>query len=222
MSVISNRHTLVPFVSGETKAMDGQNLARILYKPSKNGKQKFPSMAVSVPKFSDDEIYLHMDALKDHIRNLIESSQEGLIKNLYEQSEGKIQSVAEDEISIKAIISFLDAESTGERLKKEQIEKWFDSQVSDNLFVLIAEKLGFADGTPNDAQTATIQKHVKIYRDVLSMLAGGATILAKDQIKGCRVAISLASDDDSLGQKLTKRLDTMEKPAQVVAMLDLG
>jgi hypothetical protein len=68
----------------------------------------------------------------------------------------------------------------------------------------------------------TVEKNVKNYRDILSMLAGGKTILTPQQIKGCRVVIDLSEDDSGIGEKLTKRLDAMEKPkTQEIVLINL-
>lgn len=208
MSQVSNRHSVVPFVSGETKALNDQRLIRVLYKPSKKQAQKFPSVAISVPQVPKSWVEDHLDSLKPYIVTMLETAQDGIAKSLYESSEGKIQSISDDDIGIGQIISFLEAEATGARMTKELIESWFDREVKDNLFVTIAEKLNFLEQTPE--QVATIEKHVKIYRDVVSMLAGGATILGQDQIKGCRVCIQLAGESGDVGEKLTARLNAME------------
>jgi len=69
-----------------------------------------------------------------------------------------------------------------------------------------------ADATLTDAQETTVQKHVRVYRDVLASLAGGKTMLAEKQIKGCRSALNLCPDaDDPMVSRLSARLDTMER-----------
>lgn len=221
---ISNRHSIVPFIAGKTNPFAGQRLAKIGYKSSTDkatGKTippKFPSVAVSVPQV-DDPSDSQMLRLKPHVRAILESAQDGIIKSLYESRDGSLTEISDDEISVDSCIAFLDAEAAGDRLKKEHIENWFDAELSENLFVLIAEKLGFNEPTQN--QEAEVRKHVKIYRDVLSMLAGGKTLLQSKQITGCKTALALVDTDAGIGQKLLKRLEQMEKPVQIVEMLDL-
>ena len=219
MSNISNRHQVVPFTAGESKPLSGQRLAKVGYKTSKKTPAKFKSICVSVPQIDPTEVQEKISRLLPHIGTMLENAQDGIIRSLYESQEGNLSSVADHEISIDSCIAFMDAEAAGDRLKKEHIESWFDAEISENLFILVAEKLGFTE--PNADQTGVIQKHVKTYRDVISMLAGGKTRLEEKQIKGCRVALSLGNTDGGIGQKLMNRLDQMEKAPKIEDMLEL-
>lgn len=222
MSNISNRHSVVPFVAGKTAPLTNQRLAKVGYKTTKKQTAKFKSIAVSVPTVDMDSITGEQSLkLRPYVQVLIETAQDGIIRSLYESSEGTLQSVADDEIGIDSVIAYLEAEAAGERLKKEHIESWFDSELSDSLFILVAEKLGFTADEPNPEQSATIKKHVKIYRDVLSMLAGGKTWLQPPQIKGCKTALSLVDCDSGIPQKLMNRLEQMEKKPDMVELLEL-
>lgn len=219
MSNISNRHQVQPFTAGESKPLSGQRLAKVGYKTSKKTPAKYKSICVSVPQINPDDVMGNIQRLLPHVGTMLENAQDGIIRSLYEQSDGSLQTVGDSDISIQACIAFLDAEAAGDRLKKEHIENWFDAEISENLFVLVAEKLGFTE--PNEDQTAVIQKHVKTYRDVISMLAGGKTRLEEKQIKGCRVALSLGDTNSGIGQKLVNRLDAMERTPKIEDMLEL-
>lgn len=219
MSQISNRHSILPFTAGESKPMKDQRLAKVGYKSTKKTPARFKSVCVSVPQMNVDSIRAELDRLLPHIGTMLENAQDGIIRSLYESAEGNLQSVSDDEISVLSCIAFLDAEAAGDRLKKEHIENWFDAELSDNLFVLISEKLGFNEPTEN--QTAEVQKHVRVYRQVLSMLAGGKTLLQPKQIQGCKTALALTDTDSGIGSKLLKRLEQMEKPVQIAELLDL-
>ena len=227
MSVISNRHSIVPFISGESKAMSGQRLGKIGYKEvlnKKTGKkeQKLPSVCVSVPVIEKEEIEGKLEALIPHIRGMLEGVQDKIVRSLYEGSEGALQSVSDGEISVAACIGFLEAESEGGRLTKEAVQNWFDGNLAENLSVYIAEKLDFVK--PNEGQMLQIEQHVRGYREVLASLSGGATMLSTPQIKGCRKALELLEvgiEEDLMAQKLSKRLDAMEKPVMAKELLEL-
>lgn len=216
---ITNRHSVVPFTAGESKPMTGQRLAKVGYKSTKKNPARFKSVCVSVPEIPENNIRSELDRLIPHVRTMLENAQDGIIRSLYESREGNLSEVSDDEISVLSCIAFMDAEAAGDRLKKEHIENWFDAELSDSLFVLIAEKLGFNEPTEN--QTAEVQKHVRVYRQVLSMLAGGKTLLQPKQIQGCKTALALTDTDQGIGQKLLKRLEQMEKPVQIAELLDL-
>lgn len=220
MSIVSNVHTVVPFVAGKTQPFQNQRLAKIGYKPRGKNPARFASVAVSVPQIASQDIETNINRLLPYVGTLCESAQDGIIRGLYESSGGNLSSVLDSDISIEAVIGYLEAEALGSRLTKEKIESWFDSELADAITVLIGEKLGFTD--PNSEQEKTIAKHVRIYRDVLAMLAGGKTFLDVKQIKGCKTALSLVSDDsDDIAVKLRNRLSAMEnKPIE--ELLDIA
>lgn len=223
MSNVSTYHSVVPFTAGD-KALSGQRLAKIGYKSSKKNPARFKSVAVSVPHIQPDYIREQLNALLPHIGTMLENAQDGLIRSLYEGADGSLSKVSDDEISISAIIGFMNAEAAGDRLTKERIEAWFKSELLENLSAQIAEKLGYlsGDGELTAEQESTVSKHVKVYMDVLSMLAGGKTLLAEKQIKGCRNALALCPDDsDVIAVRLNARLDAMEKKEKIEEMLEL-
>lgn len=213
MSVVSTRHTVVPFIAGTSKPFDGQRLAKIGFKKTAKIQNPLPSVCVSVPHIQPAMITENVTRLLPYIGTMLENAQDGIIRSLYESSEGQRKEVSDDEIGINAVIAFLESEAQGDRLTKDRIVSWFDTALADSLAVLIAEKLGFND--PNDAQTETINKHVRVYRDCLSMLAGGKTFLAVPQIRGCKTALSLLAEDDDVSAKLAARIAQMEaKPVE--------
>lgn len=216
MSTISNRHSVLPFVSGKSEPLMGQRLAKIGYKPRGNNPAKLPSVCVSVPFFPEPLTETQLQGLMPSIRELIQNAQDGIIRSLYEASEGKLQSVGDEDISIESVIGYLDAESTGGRLTKEYLNSWFDANVKDNLTVVVCEKLGM-----EDVDDERVIKSVLIYKDLISSLSGGATILQPTQIKGVRRALEVSSVDDDVAKKLINRLDKMEKTPKIQELLEL-
>lgn len=216
MSNVSHVHDIKPFKAGD-KALSGQRLAKVWYKTTKKNPAKFPSVAVSIPPILMSTLTEQQrEALDPFLRTLLENAQDGIVKSLYESSQGSLKTVQDSEISVDACIGFLRAESEGSRLTAEMIEKWFDSELAENLFALVTQKLGFlsndADATLTPDQEKTVEKHVRIYRDVMTMLqSGGKSVMAEKQIQGCRRALELAPDaDDPMVERLTERLAVME------------
>lgn len=221
MSNVSNVHDVIPFVAGKTSALTGQRLAKVGYKSTAKNPAKFPSVAVSVPFLSDDSLRESMDSLLPYIKGMVEKTQDDVIRSLYESKDGTLKIVQDHEISVQACIAYLESEAAGDRIKKEHIESWFDRVCAENVFTLIAEKLGFTGDSLTPEQTATVDKHVKVYRDILSMLAGGRTILTPVQIKSCKTVIDVSEDDSGIGTKLLQRLTAMESPKPVAEFLEL-
>lgn len=220
MSNVSNVHDVIPFIAGKTAALTGQRLAKVGYKSTKKNPAKFKSVAVSVPMILQADVSANIDALMPYIVGMLESAQDAVIKNLYEAEKGNLKTVTDSDISVTACISYLEAEAAGERLKKEHIEAWFDRVCSENTFTLVAEKLGYTGDELTQEQCATVEKHVKTYRDVLSMLAGGKTLLTPVQIRSCKTVIEVSEDDSGVGEKLMARLRNMETP-KVTEFLEL-
>jgi hypothetical protein len=220
MSNVSSAHDVVPFVAGKTNPLTDQRLAKVGYKSTVKNPAKYPSIAVSVPMILDADIVDNTEQLLPYFRNMLEGIQDSVIRSLYESKEGELSVVTDSDISIKACIAFLESEAAGDRLKKEHIEAWFDRVCADNTYTLIAEKLGFTGDELTEAQDCVIKKHVKTYKDILSMLAGGRTNLTPVQIKSCKTVIELSEDDSGIGQKLLKKLEVMEAP-KVTEFLEL-
>lgn len=226
MSNVSNRHTVVAFESGKTKPLSNQRLAKVGYKNTKNQKAKYAPIAVSVPFLKDEDVLERMNDLVPYVKGMLENAQDGIIKSLYESNEGILSSVSDDEIGIDAIIGYLENESNGGRLTKVMVEEWFVQNVQDNLYVVIAEKLGFTSGDPaynlTKEQEKVIEQHLNAYKGIISSLSGGKTILNPMQITGCRKALDMCMDDeDEIKVKLVKRLDRMETPVKIEELLEL-
>jgi len=223
MSNVSNRHPLKPFTAGD-KPLTGQRLAKVGYKTSKKTPAKFASVAVSVPQIEVSDVQDNILRLLPYIGTMLENAQDGIIKGLYESASGKCIDISDADISVSACIGYLAAEAAGDRLTKEAIESWFDSELSENLFASIAEKLRFvdADGAITEDQEVVVKKHLKVYRTVLSMLAGGKTLLGEKQILNCKSALTLApNENDAMVTRLNARLTAMEKPKSMEEMLEL-
>lgn len=221
MSNVSTIHDVVPFVAGKTAALTGQRLAKIGYKSTAKNPARFPSVAVSVPHINPDDIRDNLDSLLPYIGTMLEKTQDDVIRNLYESRDGSLKIVQDHEISVQACIAYLESEAAGDRIKKEHIETWFDRVCAENVFTLIAEKLGFTGDTLTTEQSAVVDKHVKVYRDIMGMLAGGRTILTPVQIKSCKTVIDVSEDDSGIGTKLMARLTAMESPKAVAEFLEL-
>lgn len=215
---ISNRHTVNTFVAGKSSAMSEQRLAKVGYKSTAKNPAKYPSICVSVPmvtEFDPEQI----QRLGPYIIQMLENAQDGIIRSLYESSDGSLTEVSDDDISIDSCISYLEAESTGGRLTKEYLEQWFDAQMRDNLFVVIADKLGFTEIT-SDVEI-TVNKHVNGYRGMVASLSGGKTLFQKPQVQALLRAIEVSSVDDETAMKLNARLNGMMKKPDLEELLGL-
>ena len=219
MSHFPSTHLVTAFDSAKSQALSGQRLAKIRYKTTAKQAAKFPSVCVSVPPLVDAEIMENLPALKVHIRAMLEAAQDGVIRSLYEVSEGKLSSVQDQDISVLACIGFLNAESEGGRLTKETIDAWFEGNLAEYVAALIVEKLSYGDDlTPE--QDHTVSRHVKGYKDMYSALAGGKTIYQPNQIASLRRVLGLV-DTDEIAGKLEARLVGMLSKPKMEELLEL-
>ncbi len=219
MSNISNRHNINLFVSGKSEALSGQRLAKVGYKSTTKTPAKFKSVCASVPYISELDIRGKIDSLIPYVKELLEQTQDKVLRNLYESAGGVLASVSDEDIGITACINYLEAESTGGRMTKEFLESWFSTNVEDNLTLVIAEKLKFDLST--DEQVAVVGKHVNGYKALVSSLAGNKVFLQPVQIAGIRKALEIASVEDDVSEKLGKKLDIMEKKEKIEDLLEL-
>lgn len=213
MSNISNRHNVNPFVAGKSQPLTGQRLAKVGYKSTKKNPAKFTSICVSVPQIElNDE---HFTAFRGNfeaiIKDALSNAQDGIIRALYESSQGKLSSVSDDELSVNACLAFIEAERDGGRLTKEFLSNWFNENMRDNLMIAIAEKLG-----TEDLEHVKVQQAVKAYHDMIASLSGGKTFYTPEQCKSLLRAVELSSVDDETSAKITARLEKMMNPTEKI------
>lgn len=219
MSIISNRHNVNKFVAGKSEALNGQRLAKVGYKSSKTNPAKHPSVCVSVPKIKEPLSPEYLVRLNPYILAMIENAQDGIIRSLYESSDGTLSSISDDDINLGAVCAFLESESTGGRLTIELVNAWFDTSLRDNLTVIIADKLGFDLSTLEQEQT--VARHIAGYKGLIASLSGGKTYLNDSQRAGVRRALEVSAVDDEIIGKLIARINQMEKKVDVAELLEL-
>jgi len=224
MSNVSIAHTVTKFDAKKSQALTGQRLAKCRYKTTAKQVAKYPSICVSVP-FIDTAVITDAEknALMPHIRMMLETAQDGIIRSLYESSDGTLSQVTDSDLSVTACIAYLEAESEGSRLTKEFIESWFDSAVSEYVSALIVEKLGYGIGTDDvltQEQELTVSRHVNGYKGMYSALAGGKTMYQPNQINSLKRVLELVDTDD-VSTKLVARLDKMLQAPKIEDLLEL-
>ncbi len=220
MSNVSTAHTVTGFDAKKSQALTGQRLAKVGYKTTAKSPAKFPSVCASVPFIGTEAITSSIDALLPHIRTMLESAQDGIVRSLYESSGGTLALVTDDDISVDSCIKFLEAESTGGRLSGDFLRAWFVENVTDAITVLIADKLGY-EGELSKEQEDTIGKHAAAYRDLVASLAGGKTMLAPHQIRSLLNVLGLVDPDDTQVKLVTRLTKMLEAPKKLEEMLEL-
>lgn len=216
---ISTRHSVVPFIAGKSQAMNGQRLSKVGYKTTEKQKAKFPSVCASVPMIASSEILANSEALIPYVKTLLEDAQDKILKSLYESSDGTLLSVGDDDLSISSILAFLESESTGGRLTKDVVSKWFDSTIAENLTVVLADKLGFSELT--DENEKVIGKHLNGFKELIALIPSGKAMLTPVQMKSCKTALSLDTEESDIGRQILAKIEMMEKKPVIADLLEI-
>ena len=206
MSLISSAHSLVKFVSGESKAFAGQRLAKIGYKKTKENPNPLESVCTSIPFISlttEDAI-----TLLPHLREFCEDVQDKIIRARYEAG---ATSINDSEISVEAICKYLaeSASISGGRFTKAAALEWCEnSGYSDALRLRFAELLGISDN-PTDEEVKQVELQVSGYTDKLAALTGSKTYYAPEVAKKLLRSLEISGVTDSAVAKFEARLQEM-------------
>jgi len=220
MSNVSIAHTITKFDAKLSQALTGQRLAKCRYKTTAKQAAKYPSVCVSVPYIDVRNQVTDYSPLFPHIQAMLENAQDGIIRSLYESSDGTLSQVTDSDLSISACISFMAAENEGSRLTKEFIESWFDISVRDYVYALVSEKLGYGTDDLTMEQDITVCKHVNGYRGMYSALAGGKTMYQPNQIASLKRVLDIVDTDDT-STRLINRLNKMLETPKMEDLLEL-
>lgn len=222
MSNVSNIHAIVPFDSAKSKAFTGQRLSKISYKTRKvNGiESKLQSMCASIPCVNVSEVQENIAAFTGHVVALIESTQDAMIREMYESGLTNVDGQA---IGIVQVLEYLDAQSSGSRLTKEEVTTWFDAILADVLAIAFAEKLGInSDGSNLTPELENkISCSVNVYRDKISSLSGGKTRFPAEVCDKLIKALEFADDADVMKVRFVRRLEEMKSKKDVVDMMSI-
>jgi hypothetical protein len=229
MSVVSNVHSVVPFVSGESKPLGGQRLSKVGFKLTekmkKEGQTALPSVCASVPMLEREEVMGNIEALLPHVGTMLEGVQDAIFRSLYEASKGQRKELRQEEISVQACIAYLEAEAAGSRMSAESIRAWFKQALNGNLLILVAEKLGYGEQEElTEEQVKTCQKHVDNYCGLLEQLAGKQLRKSTWTVKqwnGMQTALKLADDGDMMAARLEKKMQEISEVPDLEELLEL-
>lgn len=187
-------------------------VAKVMYKGKKDpetGKMVEPELANScmlVDPIAALEVEENISALTPHIISYLEGVQDEIIKEAHKSG---VEELAVSDISISAIIGKLESSASSGRLNAEEINRWFDATMAEQLIVRIADSMGVGE-VPSEAEESKISLITETYRKLYSKLASGKTFYQEEQATKLMVAIDKTGADSSLiGSKFTMRLEKM-------------
>ena len=212
---MSVSHSVRNYDAKKSVALDGQRLAKIVFKTTANQKAVMPSKCVSVPVLQEEQIAVYQAELAVHVHELLEGAQNELIRaKLLEHGTGEGVEILDSDISVLACINWLDEAAKGNRLSKDSITAWFNGNVAELLSVAIADKLGISD-TPSETETVKLNKIVSDYCEKFAALSGSKTYYAPEIATRLIRALEVAAPaEDKLTVAFTAKLEAMKvKPA---------
>lgn len=215
---ISNRHTVLPFIAGTSKALTDQRLAKVGFKKTKENPNPLKSVCVSIPQiteFTEEQL----DRLLPHLVNVINGAQDGIIRKMYE-SDPSIMSVGDDDISIDACIMFLETEESGGRLTIESLNEWFVLSLQDKLTEFL--RMHGSKSLDGAALDKAVTQSLAGYKGMISAMAGGKTHYTHEQRTKLETILSMTDEGDDVAERLMKRIEMMgQKDSKMAASLGL-
>ena len=176
----------------------------------REGKEALPSVFASVPFIATSDIEAAIPRMLDHIRDMLEKAQDGIIRSLYGSTNGAASVVTDDDISVDACTAYLETKAAGTRLSAESVNAWFASTAKDYVIAFIADKLRFTELTPDNLKVC--EQHANGYCGLLQVLAGGKTILPANQLKTLRIVLYTLGEDNAMASRLLEKITAMEAP----------
>lgn len=204
MSVISNRHQFVPFVSGTSKPYHEQRLAKVGYKKV----SKKQSVCVSIPRLSDDDVAFVSAAYPVEARKRVEDFQDSLVRSLYESGKSEIDS---SELSREQLCQFLAAESTAGRLSAAVVADWWNGEFQEIAAPVLSDKYGTED-------EEILAKKAKLWGDAFAMICGNSAVdIAR--LKQLANMCEFVDSDDAVGMRIRTKIAGMIAESEALEAL---
>jgi len=217
MSVGKN-HVVKPFNAASAALDDSQRLVKISRKNTvktvaANGGVELESECVSVPilTLTDAQIL----SIREQVEGMVEKAQNGVVRELVDN--GAV-SVNDDQIGFDAICSYMVRESAGERLKKETIVAWWNSEVDGLFRAYIEPKFGIiAGGVPaTDVQILKLQQTCNIYCDLFATVSGRG-LVKEEHIGKLQNTLEKLELNDYTAKKISAKLGAMKAEHKAMA-----
>lgn len=179
MSVISNIHTATVYEPKISKALTGQRLVKIQAKADKDGnygQYLQQTHCVSIPVITQaqlTEFLENSNALDAHIIAMLEDAQKALITDKIKSGKGK--TVSDEELSIAALVNYLDSDSDSDKWDSTRIAQWFEDNIAENLATKLLEV-----GNDDESMARKLAVAQKRFSDSLSTKAKIAPQLCEE------------------------------------------
>lgn len=221
MSIVSNRHTIVPLKGA--KPMMGQELLRIVAKKDKDGNYNVnltESMAVSVPKITQEEIASCIPALMPHILSILKDAREEIVREQIIMH--GIREISSEAINVTACIEQL--ESGPVRMTSELMKEWFTESYGEIAMEWIAVKgFKFDPNALTTEQATRIEQSFNVLRDMFAGYAGAKYAPKMEILRSMNRFVQYLGDAidvrmQVIAKKITARIQQLENETSMNAL----
>lgn len=199
MSIVSaTTHDFVKLTK-DAKPMMGQRLIRLIAKGENKHPNLSESLAVSVPRVSQDQVADVIDRLLPHIVGMVQDAQDKIVR------EWRIEHGRDDldgsVLSMESVIEYLDATAAGDRMSTEYLQAWFTDEYKSAAMDYIANAMKL--DVVNGEYPEVVGQKFAILRD---MFAGFSSPKYSPPIPKLKAMIAFASSVDELEGRMTAML----------------
>lgn len=219
MSNVSSMHDVRAY-TGNEKALTDQRLVTVSFKTPKDAPIDFvkpANVCVSIPLIA---VQVNPAELQQAMQEQLENLQDSLIRSLYIASceaKAPLKQITDSQIGYAALKAFAEQEAMSKRLTKDAISVWFDSSVSSDLMLALANAMKIPNN-PDAEQSAKLEKALTQYKELVTSLASPKASIAPKIAEQMEKAIVLAPEGDRMRGLLLQKVQGF-KTEKVVELL---
>lgn len=219
MSNVSSMHDVRAY-TGNEKALTDQRLVTVSFKTPKDAPIDFvkpANVCVSIPLIA---VQVNPAELQQAMQEQLENLQDSLIRSLYIASceaKAPLKQITDSQIGYAALKAFAEQEAMSKRLTKDAISVWFDSSVSSDLMLALANAMKIPNN-PDAEQSAKLEKALTQYKELVTSLASPKASIAPKIAEQMEKVIVLAPEGDRMRGLLLQKVQGF-KTEKVVELL---
>ena len=190
---------------------------KVMYKKPKDGSKQKDNVCLLVDPVTEAEVKPFLPALMPHIIAMCETTQDAIAKELHTSNDTLIEPT---QLDMESIVSKLERDAISQRINKETINSWFDSNMADVMSVLFADKLGLSEN-PTQEDSDKVDRFVSVYRNKFAGLASNMTAYQPNEAEKLVEAMEKCeiAETDLLAAKLKDKLVKMQNPVDTMELL---
>ena len=200
---------------------DGERLVKCLYKVNPKTKKAAGEnsyILVSESHLAESVVVENAAKLAPYVSAFLQSVEDKIIKDAHVK--GSL-GFSDKFLSLDKILASLDEAGQGNRLNKEKIEAWFNSDMQEPLIAAFAEKMGVSE-VPTPEELEKLAEITGVYKAKFASLASGKTAYRKEEAELLQKALDVTEAGKTpIGEKFYNRLESMKTATSQELLLSL-